>query len=66
MTKRILYTANMKNFFKLKPWGPDLQRSWKLLNSLTKEGDALITGLDGHALQVQITQKFIREALQIG
>lgn len=64
--ERMLDMAIMKEFFKLKPWGPNLCKAWEMLDNLTKDSDALITGLDGLDLQVRITKRKTQDALQLG
>ena len=57
--RKIFKTANMANYFKLQPWGPDLRRAWELVRSIDKIGAALITDFDGTQLQVSISPKLI-------
>ena len=64
--RKIFKTANMAGYFKLKPWGPDLQRAWELVRSIDKIGATTITNFDGHQVQVNISPKVIRDALHIG
>ena len=45
--RKILKTANMAGYFKLKPWGPYLQRAWELVHSIDKTGAATIMDFDG-------------------
>lgn len=52
-TTMLFERANMASYFKLPLWGVDLQRAWKFIKMIEDEGNCLLTGFDGHLVQVK-------------
>lgn len=56
--------VGLDGYFSLPPCGVDLQRSYELLSSIDKDGNAKITDLDGEVTDVLIDEDIINQALK--
>lgn len=55
----------LDQYFKLPPWGVDVQRAYELMTTINDEGKDTITDKEGTKLQVKITADLVSAALQM-
>ena len=56
---------NLRGFFELPPWGPDYQRSWEALLTITKDNQCVVTNLYGEQERLYLTRQTVRRALNL-
>lgn len=63
--QRVFDKVGLDGYFKLPPWGIDVQRSYELMTAIDEDGHAEITDKDGVKVQVHITEEIMSEALKL-
>ena len=61
----IFSKVGLDGYFNLPAWGMDVKRSYQLLDTLTEEGNATISGPDDQPMTIAITEELIKDALKV-
>ena len=56
---------NLQGFFELPAWGPDYMRAYQALTTLHQDDHFKIIGMDGAQMQIHLTRRLVREALNL-
>ena len=56
---------NLQGFFELPAWGPDYMRAYQALTTLDQDNHFKVTSMDGAQLQIHLTRRLVREALNL-
>lgn len=54
----------LDGYFKLDPWGIELQRAYELMTTINQDGIATLENKEGEEVHVQILEALISEALK--
>ena len=56
---------NLQGFFELPAWGPDYMQAYQALTTLTQDDHFTVIGLDRAQVQIHMTRRLVREALNL-
>lgn len=63
--QEVFRKVGLDGYFNLPPWGVDIQRSYELMTTIDKDGNAVLTGKDGEELTINITEETVCDALKL-
>ena len=56
---------NLEGFFELPAWGLDYMRAYQALTTLDQDDHFTIIGMDGAQVQIHMTRRLVREAVNL-
>ena len=62
---QVFRQVGLDGYFRLEPWGVDVQRAYELMTTINSDGVATLSMPEGETVQVQISEDLISEALHL-